>query len=392
MQQPPPATIGMPLADVDTPALLVELDAFEANLRLMQQATANLPVQVRSHAKTHKCPAIALAQIAHGAVGVCCQKVSEAEAMVDGGVEDVLISNEVVGAPKLQRVAALAHRAKLSICVDAAEQVTALAAAMRDEAAKHTASAALDVLVEIDVGAKRCGVPPGDAAVQLARLINDSPHLRFAGLQAYHGSAQHIRGLDERRAAIVAAANLADLTRNQLADAGIPCHKITGGGTGTFLFEAASDVYSELQPGSYIFMDGDYAANQWAKKGEEGPPRFQHSLFVWTTVMSRTAGVRAVVDAGLKALSIDSGMPIVVAETDETNGKTATHPQALYTRVSDEHGVIELRGAPDYPLGHKLKLIPGHCDPTVNMHDHYIGVRNGRVEAIWPITARGCIR
>jgi D-serine deaminase-like pyridoxal phosphate-dependent protein len=352
----------------------------------MQQATANLPVQVRTHAKTHKCPTIALAQIAHGAVGVCCQKVSEAEAMVDGGVEDVLISNEVVGAAKLQRVAALAHRSKLSICVDASEQVTALAAAMRD-----AAGATLDVLVEIDVGAKRCGVPPGDAAVQLARLINDSPHLRFAGLQAYHGSAQHIRKIDERRAAIVAAAKLADLTRDQLAAAGIPCHKITGGGTGTFLFEAASDVYSELQPGSYIFMDGDYAANEWAKAGEEGPPRFQHSLFVWTTVMSRTAGVRAVVDAGLKALSIDSGMPTVVAGTDETNGKTAPHPQALYTRVSDEHGVIELRGAPDYPLGHKLKLIPGHCDPTVNMYDHYVAIRQGRVEAIWPITARGCL-
>ena len=385
-QHAPLASVGMPLDNVDTPALLVDLDAFEANLQLMQRATANLPVQVRPHAKTHKCPTIALAQIARGAVGVCCQKVSEAEAMVDGGVEDVLISNEVVGAVKLQRVAALAHRAKLSICVDAPEQVTALAAAMRDAAAKSTAGAALDVLVEIDVGAKRCGVPPGEAAVQLARLINDSPYLRFAGLQAYHGSAQHIRGLDERRAAIAAAAKLADLTRNQLADAGIACHKITGGGTGTFLFEAASDAYSELQPGSYIFMDGDYAANEWAKAGEAGPPRFQHSLFVWATVMSRTAGVRAVVDAGLKALSIDSGMPTVV----DDNG--ARHPQALYTRVSDEHGVIELRGAPDYPLGHKLKLIPGHCDPTVNMYDHFIAIRNGRVEAIWPITARGCLR
>ncbi len=382
----------MPLAEVDTPALLVDLDAFEANLRLLQQATANLPVEVRPHAKTHKCPTIALAQIAHGAVGVCCQKVSEAEAMADGGVENVLISNEVVGAVKLQRVAALAHRVKLSICVDAPEQVTALAVAMRDAAGTHAASATLDVLVEIDVGAKRCGVPPGDAAVRLAGLVNDSPHLRFAGLQAYHGSAQHIRRLDERRAAIVAAAKLAELTRDQLAAAGIACHTITGGGTGTFLFEAASDVYSELQPGSYIFMDGDYAANQWAEAGEEGPPRFQHSLFVWTTVMSRTAGVRAVVDAGLKALSIDSGMPTVVDETDKTNGKERPHPQAAYTRISDEHGVIELRGAPVYPLGHKLKLIPGHCDPTVNMHDHYIALRNGRVEAIWPITARGCLR
>jgi D-serine deaminase-like pyridoxal phosphate-dependent protein len=134
-------------------------------------------------------------------------------------------------------------------------------------------------------------------------------------------------------------------------------------------------------------MDGDYAANEWADAARHAaPPRFQHSLFVWTTVMSRTPGVRAVVDAGLKALSIDSGMPTVVDDSG------APHPEALYTRVSDEHGVIDLRGAPDYPLGHKLKLIPGHCDPTVNMHDHFIAIRNGRVEAIWPITARGCLR
>jgi D-serine deaminase-like pyridoxal phosphate-dependent protein len=383
---PPPATIGMPLADVDTPALLVDLDAFEANLRHMQQAVANLPVRLRPHAKTHKCPAIALQQIAHGAVGVCCQKVSEAEAMVDGGVRDVLISNEVVGAAKLRRVAALAQRSKLSICVDADEQVAALAAAMRDATGTHAASATLDVLVEIDVGAKRCGVPPGDAAVALSKRIAVEPRLRFAGLQAYQGSAQHIRTLAERRAAIHSASELVKHTRERLAAAGIECPLVTGAGTGTFMFEAASSIYNEIQPGSYIFMDGDYAANEWAPSSGEGPPRFQHSLFVWTTVMSRTPGVRAVVDAGLKALSIDSGMPTVVAADGQPR------PEAAYTRISDEHGVIELRGAADYALGEKLKLIPGHCDPTANLHEQYAGIRKGRVEAIWPITARGCLR
>jgi 3-hydroxy-D-aspartate aldolase len=370
------AAVGMSLEDVDTPALVIDLDAFESNLRLMQQATANLPVQLRPHAKTHKCPTIALQQVAHGAVGVCCQKVSEAESMVDGGIRDVLISNEVVGATKLKRVAALAARSKLSICVDDAEQVTALAAAMR------SVDATIDVLVEIDVGARRCGVEPGQAAVRLAELITAQAQLRFAGLQAYHGSAQHIRSFEERRGAILRAAELAADTRDELLAAGVECPLITGAGTGTFLFEAASRVYNELQPGSYIFMDVDYAANDWGGAGRDAGvvwPRFQHSLFVWTTVMSRTPGVRAVVDAGLKALSVDSGMPTVVEGTG-----------ADYTRISDEHGVIEFNGAADYKLGEKLKLIPGHCDPTVNLHEHFVCFRNGRVEAVWPITARGC--
>lgn len=363
--------VGAPLVEVETPALLIDLDAFETNLRLMQESIANFAGELRPHAKTHKCPTIALAQIAHGAVGVCCQKVSEAEALVDGGVCDVLISNQVVGGKKLARVATLAQRARISICVDDAQQVTAL-----EEAMVRAGNATLAVLVEIDVGAKRCGVAPGEPAVRLAKFIGEKQHLHFAGLQAYHGSAQHRRSVEERRAAIALAAELAGQTRDLLHAAGIECPKITGGGTGTFLFEAGSNVYNELQAGSYVFMDADYAANEWIGSGQ---PPFQHSLFVWTTVMSRTPGVRAVVDAGLKSSSVDSGLP-----------KLADATPAAYVNVSDEHGVIALNGAPDYPLGHKLKLIPGHCDPTVNMHDHFICIRNDRVEAIWPITARGC--
>jgi D-serine deaminase-like pyridoxal phosphate-dependent protein len=367
--------VGTLLAEVETPALIIDLDAFETNLRLMQESIADFAGQLRPHAKTHKCPAIALAQIAHGAVGVCCQKVSEAEALVDGGVCDVLISNQVVGAAKMARVAALAGRARLSICVDDPEQIAALDEAM--DRASDDAAATLDVLVEIDVGAKRCGVAPGQPAVRLAELIGKTQHLHFAGLQAYHGSAQHRRSVEERRAAIKSAAELAAYTRDLLHAAGIDCPKITGGGTGSYLFEAGSSVYDELQAGSYIFMDADYAANEWADSGQ---PPFQHSLFVWTTVMSRMPGVRAVVDAGLKSSSVDSGLPKLA-------DKTTT---AVYTGASDEHGVITLNGAADFPLGHKLKLIPGHCDPTVNMHDNFVCIRNGRVEAIWPITARGC--
>ncbi len=367
----PPATIGMPLADVDTPALILELDAFERNLRRLPESLGDRKIMVRPHAKSHKCPQIAMRQMALGAVGVCCQKVSEAEAMVEGGVPDVLIANEVVGPAKLRRLAALATQARVAVCADDAANIEAL------DAAAGEAGVTLDVLVEINVGANRCGVEPGEPAVKLAQAIAASPNLRFAGLQAYQGAAQHLRKVEERRAAIEKAAQAVKRTRELLGAVGIACPKATGAGTGTYLFEAASAVYDELQAGSYIFMDADYARNDWT---ESGIPRFEHSLFVWTTVMSRTNPERAIVDAGLKASSIDSGMP-----------RIADGGPAEYVKASDEHGVIQLNGAKGYAVGDKLKLIPGHCDPTVNLYDHFICVRNGRVEAIWPITARGAV-
>lgn len=367
----PPAAIGMPLAEVDTPALILDIEAFEGNLRRLNDSLAGRKVAVRPHAKSHKCPQIAMRQMALGAVGVCCQKVSEAEAMIEGGVTDVLIANEVVGAVKLRRLAALSKQARVAVCADDLGNIEALEAAAAEYGVK------LDVLVEINVGANRCGVEAGEPAVKLARKITASAHLRFAGLQAYHGSAQHLRRVDERRAAIESAVARVKNTRARLEAAGIACPKVTGAGTGTYMFEAASSVYDELQPGSYIFMDADYARNDWT---ESGTPRFEHSLFVWTTVMSRVTSERAIVDAGLKASSIDSGMP-----------RIAHGGPAEYIKASDEHGVIQLNGASGYAAGDKLRLIPGHCDPTVNLYDHYICTRGDRVEAIWPITARGAV-
>lgn len=361
----------MPLAEVDTPALLLELDPFERNLRRLQESLTGIDIAVRPHAKSHKCPQIAMRQIALGAVGVCCQKVSEAEALVEGGVGDVLVANEVVGAAKVKRLAALRKQAQVAVCVDNAENVGEIAAAARAQ------DVVLDVLVEINVGANRCGVEPGEPAVKLAQQIAASPSLRFAGLQAYQGAAQHVRKVEDRRAAIEAAVSHVQRTIDLLSAAGIQCPKVTGAGTGTYLFEATSSVYDELQAGSYIFMDADYARNDWT---ESGIPRFEHSLFVWTTVMSRSSADRAIVDAGLKASSVDSGMPRIAGEGP-----------AEYIKASDEHGVVQLNGAPGYALGDKLKLIPGHCDPTVNLYDHFICIRNGRVEAIWPITARGAV-
>jgi 3-hydroxy-D-aspartate aldolase len=361
----------MPLSEVDTPCLILDLDAFERNLDRLDASLAGRKVKVRPHAKSHKCPEIALRQMKRGAVGVCCQKVSEAVAMVDGGVPDVLIANEVVGAPKLRQLAALAKRARVAVCADDAGNVAAL-----DEAAR-SAGVRLDVLVEVNVGANRCGVEPGEPALMLAQAIARSKSLRFAGLQAYHGAAQHLRKVEERRAAIAAACARVTQTTDLLERSGIACENVTGAGTGTYMLEAASGVYREVQPGSYVFMDVDYARNEWT---EGGIPRFEHSLFVWATVMSRPAPDRAVVDAGLKASSVDSGMPRVV----DVEG-------AEYIKASDEHGVLRLDGRARLAVGDKLKLIPGHCDPTVNLYDYYVCVRSGKAEAIWPITARGAV-
>ena len=359
MTQLPPAQVGQRLEDVDTPALILDLDAFEQNQKTLFALVRNR-VRVRPHAKTHKCPDVAKRQIALGAVGMCCQKVSEAQAMVEGGITDVLVSNEIVGAKKLERLAALSRRARIGVCVDNAQNV----AELRGD---------LDVYIEIDVGMRRCGVPPGEPAVALAKEISKHGHLRFAGLQAYHGRAQHIRSMEERHGVIETAAQHVFHTKRLLEKAGIPCPIVTGAGSGTFMLEVGAGAWDEIQPGSYAFMDADYARNEWAAP----LPRFEHALFVLTTVMSRPAGM-AIVDAGLKASSVDSGMPGVWEL-----------PGVSYTKASDEHGWLEGKALP--ALGDKVLLVPGHCDPTINLYDWYVCMRRGLVEDLWPITARGAL-
>ena len=379
MSQMPPATAGMPLAQVDTPALLIDLDAFERNLERMATFVRKAGVRLRPHAKTHKSPIIGAKQMALGAVGVCCQKVSEAEVMVAGGIADVLVSNEVAGAAKLDRLAALARRAKIGVCVDDADNVAEL------EAAAAKAGARLDVLVEIDVGARRCGTTPGEPAARLAQRIANSPHLRFAGLQAYHGSAQHVREARRAHGAHRPRRRAREGDAQSLeGGVGLEAAIIAGAGTGTYENEAASALYNELQAGSYIFMDADYARNKRA----DGEPfdTFEHALFVYATAMSVPAPERVVVDAGHKALSVDSGMPAPWQLAGAT-----------YHRPSDEHGILDVTACNRRPVrGDKVLLVPGHCDPTVNLHDWYVGVRglNGaeaRVESLWPVAARGAL-
>jgi 3-hydroxy-D-aspartate aldolase len=371
MLQPPPARIGMAEQDVDTPALLIDLDAFEANLDTMAGLLAQAGVKLRAHAKTHKSPVIAHRQIARGAVGQCVQKVAEAEILAWGGVGDILVSNEVVGEDKLARLAALARICRIAVCADDAGQVAAIGRAAA------SAGVELPVLVEIDVGAGRCGVAPGPEAVALAGLIASTPHLRFGGLQAYHGSAQHLRTHAERRAAIGGAIDATRRTVEQLRQVGLDCAIVGGAGTGSFEFEAASGVYTEMQAGSYCFMDADYARNF----DETGAPvsRFRHALFVLGTVMSAAQPGVAVLDVGHKAVAVDSGLPLVWQR-----------PELTYVGASDEHGSLRVAKEAVAPrVGEKLRLVPGHCDPTVDRFDWYVGIRRGRVECLWPVAARG---
>ena len=371
MLQAPPAIPGMREDEIDTPGLVIDLDAFEFNLDTMAALLAPTGVKLRAHAKTHKSPVIAKLQMARGAVGNCVQKVTEAEVLVWGGIPDILVSNEVVGSAKLARLCALSRIARIAVCADDAGQVAAIEAAAADAGIRMT------VLVEIDVGAGRCGVQPGPDAVALATRIAASRHLSFGGLQAYHGGAQHKRTPSERRVAIAGAADAARRTVEQLRQRGLDCAIVGGAGTGTFELEAQSGIYTEMQAGSYVFMDADYARNL----DERGAPvsTFRHALFVLSTVMSQSQTGVAVLDAGHKAVAVDSGMPAVWQR-----------PEIRYTSASDEHGKLQFASETAAPkVGEKLRLIPGHCDPTVDKFDWYVGVRGGRVECLWPVAARG---
>jgi D-serine deaminase-like pyridoxal phosphate-dependent protein len=366
------AQIGDPVAAIDTPALVIDLDAMERNISRMAGFARQHAIKLRPHAKTHKSAAIAKLQLAAGAVGVCVQKLDEAIALADGGVDNIYITNQIVDAAKLARLAQLAGRVKLAQAVDSALGVERLAQALKPTG--H----GIDVFVEIDVGHGRCGVAPTAAGALAHQVVSHG--LRFAGLQAYHGRAQHLRTPAERESAIRHAVALARAAQASVTATGIACPLVTGAGTGTFVFEAASGLYGELQAGSYVFMDRDYADNHAAPHA----PAFDHALFVKSQVMSAGSS-HVVVDAGHKSHAIDSGLPRV------------WHRELEFVNGGDEHGILRRRGGEALPsLGETVWLVPGHCDPTVNLHDFYVGVRgglaDGSVEAVWPIDARGALR
>jgi 3-hydroxy-D-aspartate aldolase len=368
-----PALPGMDEVDIQTPCLVLDLDALERNIRKMGDYAREHGMRHRVHGKMHKSVDVAkLQESLGGACGVCCQKVSEAEVFARGGIRDVLVSNQVRDPAKIDRLARLPKLgARTIVCVDMAENVADLSAA----AVRHGTT--IECLVEIDCGAGRCGVKTTAEVVALAQAIGAAPGLKFSGIQAYQGAMQHMDAWADRKAKIdLAVAQVKDAVE-ALKALGTDCDIVGGGGTGSYYFESTSGVYNELQCGSYAFMDADYGRilDKDGNRIDQG--EWENALFILTSVMSHAKADKAIVDAGLKAQSVDSGLPVIYGRTD-----------VKYVKCSDEHGVVEdLQGV--LKVNDKLRLVPGHCDPTCNVHDWYVGVRGGKVEVVWPVSARG---
>lgn len=368
-----PALPGMDESDIQTPCLILDLDALERNIRKMGDYAKAHGMRHRAHGKMHKSvDVLKLQEKLGGAIGVCCQKVSEAEVFARGGIKDILVSNQVRDSAKIDRLARMPKLgAKVIVCVDDLANVADLSAG----AQKHGTT--LECFVEIDCGAGRCGVKTTEDVVEIAKAIDAAEGLKFSGIQAYQGAMQHIDGFDDRKAKLDAAIAQVKDAVDGLKAVGLEPELVSGGGTGSYYFESNSGVYNELQCGSYAFMDADYGRilDEDGKRIDKG--EWENALFILTSVMSHAKADKAICDAGLKAQSVDSGLPFIYGRED-----------VKYIKCSDEHGVID---DPDGVLNvnDKLRLVPGHCDPTCNVHDWYVGVRNGKVETVWPVSARG---
>ena len=368
-----PALPGMAAAEIQTPCIVLDLDALERNIVKMGRLMKEMGVRHRVHGKMHRSVDIAKLQMELGhACGICCQKVAEAEVFARGGIRDILVTNEIRDPLKIDRLARIPKfGARTIVIVDDLANVHDLSAA----AQKHGTQ--LECLVEIDCGTHLAGVSSITEAVQIARAIHSAPGLKFSGIQAYQGMAQHVRKYQDRKSLIDPAIALVREAVSALKEEGLACDIIGGGGTGTYYFEGNSGIYNEMQCGSYAFMDHDYGLDLDSDGKQIDQGEWENALFILTMIISHKKKDVAICDAGLKVQSMDSGLPVVYGRPDLT-----------YLGAADEHGVII---DPDGSLkvGDKLHLVPGHCDPTCNIHDWYVGVRNGKVEVVWPVSARG---
>jgi D-serine deaminase-like pyridoxal phosphate-dependent protein len=355
------AIIGETLAAVDSPQLLLDLDVLDANLERMLGAFRGHAVVVRVHFKSLKCVGLARYLAARGADRFLCAKLNEAEALADAGLNDLFIANEIVGPIKLRRLAELARRASVRVCVDAVDNVEQLSRA----AVEHGVT--LGVLVEVDTGMGRCGVEPGEAALALARRVRASPGLRFLGLQGYDGHLQLLPDPRERRAKCLEALEQLIGTRRHIERAGIPVEVVSGAGTGTWEYVGFHEGITEIQPGSFLLMDCAYHAVR---------PEFGCALSVLATVISRRPGWY-VLDAGSKAISRDFGTPLIKGRPDHR-----------VVKLSEEHTRVDVADDP-VSVGDRFEVIPTHCCATMNLHRTCLAVRKGRVEAVWPIEASG---
>lgn len=365
-----PVHIGDPISRLDTPVMLVDVAAMERNIARMMQRFRGAPVSVRPHAKTIKSPLLARRLLLAGAGGVCVAKLGEAEVMAEGGIEDILITTEIVGEQKLERlVRLLSAHPDVKLVIDDAGAATALHAALQGAGLRAS------VLVDVDVGQRRAGVLPGEPALALARHIAALPSLRLVGVQGYEGHLQQVLAAGAREAACRAALTLLTDTAALLRRAGFDISVVTTGGTGTADVCARHPGITEVQPGSFVFMDTSYAKVFGAE--------YECALTILSSVLSRPRAREAVIDAGLKSLSTDSGF-----------AEPKARPGVSYRPAGDEHGMLEwsAEAAVELALGERVELIPSHIDTTINLHDFYYAQRDGRIEAIWPVTARGKVQ
>ena len=363
-----PAKIGMNLNEIQTPCLVIDYNKFEKNILKMKEFVLNNNVKLRPHAKMHKSFNVADFQIKFGgAHGICCQKVSEAEVFARQGIQDILITNQVTDLFKINRLTSISSNGiKLSCCVDDEENIININKSAKE---KNTQ---IDLYIEFDCGANRCGIQSFNEIEKLILLINKLHFVNFVGFQAYNGSIQHIEDFNKRKEAVKKTC----IKINKLKDKFNNFSPIiTGVGTGCFDLEVNENVYDEIQVGSYAFMDAHYSSLKHDNK-INNTNDFENSLFVLSSVMSNVIDKQAVVDAGLKSIAVDSGLPKVFASNVD------------YLKCSDEHGIIN---DPENSLNinDKLFLIPGHCDPTCNLHDWYVVMKNDTVIDIWPVSARG---
>ena len=349
--------------EIDTPALLIDLPAMERNLETMSKFFEGRPASLRPHAKTHKTPILAHKQLEAGAIGITCAKLGEAEAMVQAGIRNVLIANQVVGKRKIERLINLSMHSDIIVAVDSEQNVADLAAAASDKGTR------LNVIIEVEVGMQRCGVVADEKFVALARQINDAESLRFRGIMGYEGHAVATPGFEERKAVGEKANAELVRARDLLIEAGLPVEIVSAGGTGTYNIAGAFPGITEVQAGSYILMDTMY---------REVVPEFECALTLLTTVISLPRPGIAICDAGLKALSRGFGMPEV-----------KDRPDITVAHLSEEHGKLELGDGADVEPGDKLELIISHVCEAVNLHDAFHAVRDDRLEGVWPIAARG---
>ena len=359
--------IGKHKTELDTPALLIDLDKLDVNIQKMADYFQTVHAELRPHLKTHKTPIIAHKQIKAGAIGVTCAKLGEAEAVVHAGIQDVLIANQVVGKQKIARLINLAKHSEIMVAVDDANNVQDISDAALEKGVN------VRILVEVNIGMNRCGVEPGEAALTLARQVRKSPNLKFEGLMGYEGHTVAKPGRAERENATREAMQRLVETKHYLKKHGIDVSIMSGGGTGTYDITGSIPDMTEVQAGSYVFMDSTY--NKVEGVGE----KFECSLSVLATVVSRPEQNRIIVDAGMKVLTKEFGIP-----------QPANYKNIEMTSLSEEHGKMQvLNGNVSLSPGDKLEILPTHCCTTVNLHDRYYGIRNEMVETAWNITARG---